>query len=69
MSLLRKEKARQILLSVLCPLELQVKDGSTLVLCDPYGADVAEVGEGVGEVLELVPDQVQDGEVSQTREL
>ena len=69
MSLLGEQKACQILLSIVAPYQLQVKDWPALVLSDPYGTDAVQGGEGVGQVLELVADQVQNGKLRKAREL
>ena len=69
MSLLGEQKACQILFSIVAPHQLQVKDGSALVLSNPYGTDAAEGCEGVGQVLELVADHVQNGKLREAREL
>ena len=68
-SLLRKQETSQILLSIISPDQLEVKDRSTLVLGNPYSSDALQGGEGVGQVLELITDQVQNRELSQVGEL
>jgi hypothetical protein len=63
--LLRKQETSQILLSVVSPDQLQVKDRSALVLGDPDSSDALQGGEGIGKILELVADHVENGEPGQ----
>ena len=68
MSLLRKQEACQKLLSILPSHQLQVKYGSALVLSNPYSTDVLEEGERVGQILNLVSNDVKNGEPREPRE-
>ena len=67
--MLRKQEASQILLSIVSPDQLEVKDRSALVLSDPDSSDALQGGEGVGQVLELVADHIENREPGQAGEL
>ena len=69
MPLLRKQEAGQVLLSVLSPQQLKVKDWPALILSNPDSSDALQGGEGIGQTLELVTNQIENGEPGQTREL
>ena len=65
MALLWEEIARQTFLPILIPHELQVYDWPALVGSYPYGADAGELDEAIGEVVELVAGDIEDGEAGE----
>ena len=67
--MLWEEEASEALLAILIPGQLQVQDGSALILRDPDGGELGEGGEGVREVWQLVAHQGEDGQVGETRHL
>ena len=67
--MLREQETSQILLSIISPDQLEVEDRSALVLGNPYSSDALKGREGVGQVLELVADQVEDRELGEVGEL
>lgn len=65
--MLREEETREALLTLLVLGELQVNNGSALVLSDPDGGEVVEVSEGVGKVGQLVAREGEDGKMRKAR--
>lgn len=62
MPLLGEQKTSETLLPSLVLTQLQVHDGPALVASHPDGRDAGELGESIGEVVQLVAHQVQNGE-------